>query len=155
MTYRRLTIFRKLAAGQTYSLLPEEPKLTHLEAIHLRTLRKEGGVAENVSVTLLFAILGGMAVWMPETFAPLAIWTIAGYLARRTLPIYTVKRSNWLRIARWTTMVIAAVLPPLYGARGPWIGAVELAFFFLILDKPGISLRRKLPVSEWPKRLYW
>jgi len=25
----------------------------------------------------------------------------------------------------------------------------------LLLDMPGISLRRKLPVAEWPKRLYW
>jgi hypothetical protein len=147
--------FRKLAAGQTYSLLPEEPKLTHLEAIHLRTIRKGGGAVENVSVTMFFVMLAGMAVWMPATFAPMAIWTAAGYVTRRTLPIYTEERSRWLRIARWTTMVVAAVLPPLYGARAPWIGAFLLAWFFVLLDMPGISLRRKLPVAEWPKRLYW
>jgi hypothetical protein len=39
-SYRRLSIFRKLAAGQTYSLLPEEPRLTHAEAVYLKTLRK-------------------------------------------------------------------------------------------------------------------
>lgn len=154
-TYRRLSIFRKLAAGQTYSLLPEEPQLTHLEAIYLNTLRKGGGAVENVPVTLLFLMLAGMTFWMPATFAPMAIWTLAGYLTRRTLPIYTEARGRWLRIARWTTMVVAALLPPLYGARAPWIGAAELAFFFVLLDKPGISLRRKLPVAEWPKRLYW
>ena len=153
--YRRLLIFRKLAAGQTYSLLPEEPKLTHAEAIHLNALRKGYGTAENVSVTALFVMLAGMAVWMPATFAPMAIWTAAGYLTRRTLPIYTEARSRWLRIARWTTMVVAAVLPSLYGARAPWIGAGLLALFFVLLDMRGISLRRKLPVSEWPKRLYW
>jgi hypothetical protein len=43
----------------------------------------------------------------------------------------------------------------LYGARIPWIGAVYLAFFFLLFDVKSISLRRKLPVAEWPKRLYW
>ena len=154
-TYRIWLIFRKLAAGQTYSLLPEEPQLTHVEAIYLNTLRKEGGAAENVPVSMLFLMLAGMTVWMSATFAPMAIWTAAGYLTRRTLPIYTEKRSRWLRIARWTTMVVAAVLPPLYGARAPWVGAVLLAWFFLLLDKPGISLRRKLPVAEWPKRLYW
>jgi hypothetical protein len=153
--YRRLAIFRKLAAGQTFSLLPEEPKLTHLEAIQLRTLRKGGGAAENVPVTVLFVMLTAMTFWMPATFAPLAIWTAAGYLTRRMLPIYTEARSRWLRITRWATMVVAAVLPPLYGARAPWLGAVLLAWFFVLLDMPGISLRRKLPVAEWPKRLYW
>jgi len=154
-TYRRLLLFRKLAAGQTYSLLPEEPQLTHLEAIYLNTLRKGGGAAENIPVTILFVMLAAMTFWMPATFAPMAIWTAAGYLTRRVLPIYTEERSRWLRIARWSTMVVAAVLPPLYGARAPWIGAFLLAWFFLVLDKPSISLRRKLPVTEWPKRLYW
>jgi hypothetical protein len=155
VSYRRLSIFRKLVVGQTYSLLPGEPQLTHLEAIQLHMLRKGGGAAENVPVTILFVMLAGMTFWMPATFAPMAIWTVAGYVTRRTLPIYTEERSRRWRIARWTTMVVAAVLPPLYGARGPWIGAAELAFFFVLLDKPGISLRRKLPVAEWPKRLYW
>jgi hypothetical protein len=154
-TYRRMSIFCKLAAGQTYSLLPEEPQLTHLEAMHLRTLCKGGGTAENVTVTLLFVMLTGMTVWQPATFAPMAIWTGAGYVTRRTLPIYTEARSRWLRIARWATMAAAAVLPPLYGARKPWLGAILLAWFFMLLDTPGISLRRKLPIAEWPKRLYW
>ncbi len=154
-SYRRLSIFRKLAAGQTYSLLPEEPRLTHREAMHLSTLRKGGGVEENVAVTMLFVLLTGMAVWMHATYAPMAIWTVAGYVTRRTLPIYTEARSRWLRIARWTTMAVAAVLPALYGARMPWLGAAELAFFFMLLDMPGISLRRKLPTTQWPKGLYW
>lgn len=37
----RLSIFRKLAAGQTWSPLPGEPCLTHGEAMMLRTLEKE------------------------------------------------------------------------------------------------------------------
>ncbi len=154
-TYRRVSIFRKLAAGQTYSLLPEEPQLTHLEAIYLNTLRKGGGAAENVSVTAIFVLLTGMTIWQPATYAPMVIWTVAGYLTRRTLPIYTEARSRWLRIARWTTMAVAAVLPALYGARAPWLGAAQLALFFVLLDMQGIFLRRKLPVAEWPKRLYW
>jgi hypothetical protein len=155
LTYRRLSIFRKLAAGQTFSLLPGEPKLTHTEAMYLSTLQKGGGMAENVAVTVVFLMLAGMTTWMPATFAPMAIWTLAAYVTRRTLPIYTETRSRWLRIARWTTMAVAAVLPPLYGARAPWVGTALLTWFFILLDKPGISLRRKLPVAEWPKRLYW
>ncbi len=152
--YRRLSIFRKLAAGQPYSLLPEEPELTHLEAIHLNTLRK-GSPYENVSIAVLFLMLTGMAVWQPATFAPMTAWMVVGFLSRRTLSIYTEERSRWFRIAKWTTMAVAALLPPLYGARVPWIGAAELAFFFFIFDTKSISLRRKLPVAEWPKRLYW
>ena len=158
-SYRRLSIFRKLAAGQTYSLLPEEPQLTHAEAIYLDTLRKGGWTADNVPLAVLLVILAGMTVWMPATFAPafapMLIWTAATYVARRTLPIYTEARSRWMRIVRWTTMVVAAVLPPLYGSRTPWIGAGLLAMLFVLLDMRGIPLRRKLPVAQWPKRLYW
>ena len=151
--YRRLLLFRKLAAGQTYSLLPEEPQLTHGEAIFLRTLKK-GSPHQNMSIAVLFLLLAALAVWQPATFAPMTAWMAAGFLVQRTLPIYTEERSRRFRIAKWTTMVVAAVLPVLYGARGPWIGAAYLAFFFVLFDMKGISLRRKLPVAQWPKRLY-
>lgn len=152
--YRRLLIFRKLAAGQSYSLLPEEPQLTHLEAIWLRTLEK-GSPHENVSVAVLFLMLTAMAVWQPATFSPMAVWMAAGFLAGRTLPIYTEQRSRWFRIAKWTAMGAAAVLPVALGARVPEISPVFLTFFFYLFDVKSISLRRKLPVAEWPKRLYW
>jgi len=100
-------------------------------------------------------MLAGMAVWLPATFVPMTTWMVAGFLARRTLPIYTEERSRWFRIAKWTTMTAVAVLPVLYGARIPWMGAAYLAFFFVLFDMRGISLRRKLPAAEWPKRLYW
>jgi len=151
---RRLSIFRKLAAGQSYSLLPEEPQLTHIQAIWLRTLH-QGTPYENVFISVLFMMLAGMAIWQPATIAPMAVWITVSFVARRTLPIYTEQRSRWFRIAKWATMVAAGLLPLLYGARGPWIGAAYLAFFFVLFDVKSISLRRKLPVSQWPKRLYW
>ena len=152
--YRRVLLFRKLAAGQTYSLLPEKPQLTHVEAIWLRTLQK-GSPHENVSIAVLFLMLAGMSVWQPATFAPMAVWMGASFLAGRTLPIYTEERSRWFRIAKWTTMAVAAVLPVSYGARVPGISPAFLTFFFYVFDVKSISLRRKLPVAEWPKRLYW
>jgi len=43
----RLSIFRKLASGQTYSPLPEEPWLTHVEAIRcIRCAARNRGVRE-------------------------------------------------------------------------------------------------------------
>ena len=150
----RLSIFRKLAAGQTYSPLPGEPELSHVEAIHLRNLRK-GSPYERVCTAVLFLLLTAMAVWQPASCGPMAAWIAAGLVAQRVLPIYTEERSRWFRIAKWTTMALAAVFPALYGARLPWIGAAYLAFFFVLFDVNSISLRRKLPAAQWPKRLYW
>jgi hypothetical protein len=52
-------------------------------------------------------------------------------------------------------MAVAALLPVLYVARKPWIGAAFLALIFVLFDMRSISIRRKLPVAQWPKRLYW
>ncbi|MEO8097625.1 MAG: hypothetical protein ABI811_07970 [Acidobacteriota bacterium] len=152
-SYRRLSIFRKLAGGQTYSLLPEEPALTHVEAMYLNTLRN-GSPYQNMSIAFIFLMETGMAVWLPTSFAPLAAWMIASFLAPKILPLYTEQRSRWFRIFKWTTMAVAAVLPALYGARVPWSGAVIMALFFVLFDQNNISLRRKLPVEQWPKQLY-
>jgi hypothetical protein len=152
--HQRLSIFRKLASGQTYSLLPEEPRLTHVEAITLSTLSK-GEPYENVSSTVLLLMVVGMAVWQPATFVPMAAWVVAAHLTRRSIPFRTEEGSRWFRLAKWTAMVVAALLPVLYGARKPWIGAPFLAFIFVLFDMRSISIRRKLPVAQWPKRLYW
>jgi hypothetical protein len=154
LNYHRLSIFRKLAAGQTYSLLPEEPRLTHLEAVYLYRLRN-GEPYENLKTAVLFLMVAGMTVWQPATFVPMTTCLIAGFLAQRTLPIYTEERSRRFRVAKWTAMAVAAMLPVLYGARIPWIGAIFIAFIFALTDMLGISIRRKLPAAEWPKRLYW
>ena len=153
-TWRRLSIFRKLASGQTYSLLPGEPRLTHVEAMVLRSLDK-GGPSERVAGTVLVLMAVGMAVWMPATFAPMAVFVVAAHLTRQTIPFRTEEGSRWFRIAKWTAMVVAALLPVLDGARMPWIAAAELALLFVLFDMRSISLRRKLPMAQWPKRLYW
>jgi len=87
-------------------------------------------------------MLAGFSLWAPATFGPMAAWAAATFVAARTLPIYTEQRSRWFRIAKWAAMLLAAVVPVLYGARVPWIGAVYLAFLWFILDKTSISLRR-------------
>ncbi len=153
-SYRRFSIFRKLAAGQTFSLLPEEPPLTHAEAMYLHALQN-GERYENASIACLFVMLAAGSFVLPATCLPAAIWMAGDFLARRILPIYTEERSRWFRIARWTTMAAAAVLPLLYGAHVlPLLGAVWLASFFLLFDLRRIALRRKLPASKWPQRLY-
>jgi len=152
--YKSLSIFRKLATGQTYSPLPGEPGLTHLEAITLHRLRN-GNPSDKYLAPVVLLMLVGAAAWLPATFAPMTTCLIAAVVAERTLPIYTEERSRRYRIAKWTAMAVAAVLPALYGARIPWSGAIFMACLFLMSERLNILLRRKLPVAEWPKRLYW
>ncbi len=154
VSYRRIAVFRKLDAGQTYGPLPGEPELTHTEAIWLNTLRKGRMRSEDIATAVLFAMLIGIAVWLPATFAPVAVCTAVGFVWQRLLWSYT-ENSRWFRLARWSMMLVAGAVPVLYGARAPWTSAVLLAFFFMLFDFKSIALRRKLPVSEWPKRLHW
>ena len=154
--HTRQSIFRKLAAGQTWSLLPGEPGLTHLEAMYLRNLDKEpDSFFEKVASTLLPIMAAGMAVWLPATFVPMAAFVAAAHLTWRTVPFRTEEGSRWFRIAKWTAMVVAALLPVLYGASMPWTGAAILALLFLLFGMRNISLRHKLPAAQWAKRLYW
>ncbi|MEO5926026.1 MAG: hypothetical protein ABIR70_19555 [Bryobacteraceae bacterium] len=155
LNYQRFLFFRKLASGQSVSPLPGEPQLTHNDAVGLSNLRKGAFRGETISIVIIFTMLGAGTVWQPATCAPMTAWMVLAFIARRTLPIYTEERSRWFRIAKWATAVVAGVLPVLYGAKAPWMGAAYIAFFCLLFDSRSIALRRKLPVSEWPKRLYW
>jgi len=85
----------------------------------------------------------------------MAVFVVAGHLTRRSVPFRTEERSRRFRIAKWTAMVVAALLPVLLRARIPWDGAFILALLFVLFDLRSISIRRKLPVAQWPKRLYW
>lgn len=155
LNHKRQAIFRKLAGGQTYLLLPEQRRLTHAEAMTLYTLDKEPDFPEKLASTILLMIAAAMAIWQPTSFAPMAVFVFAAHVTRRTVPFHTEDGSRWFRIAKWITMVIAALLPVLLKARGPWIGAFYLAFLFVLFDLKSISIRRKLPIAQWPRRLYW
>ena len=125
-----LSIFRKLATGQTYSLLPEELRLTHLQAIYLRGLDKELPWSEEIASTVVPIMAAGMALWRPATFAPMAVWVAAAHVTWRIVPFRTEKASRRFRIVKWTAMAIAASSPVLSGARIPWSGAAFMAYLF-------------------------
>jgi hypothetical protein len=152
--YRRWIVFRKLHGAPPPPLVfARHPSLTTIETIFLKTLR-DGSPGQSASIVALFAILAGSAYWQPLTFAPFAVAMLLAFLLPRFLPIYTPERSRFYQIAKWMMFAVAAILPPLMGARAPWIGAAELAFFFWMFETKRIALRRKLPVEEWPKELY-
>jgi hypothetical protein len=72
------------------------------------------------------------------------------------LPIYTASRGRIVRFAKW--VVIAVAMTPLLA-----LGSHALAYswlFFAVLwpviwvERTRISIRRKLPLAQWPKHLY-
>ena len=90
----RMSIFRKLEAGQTYRLLPEVASLTPIDALVLRGLQDKVKPLENVSTAIFLISLAGVTIWLPRTFAPMAACVLAIYLAQRMLPIDTEQRSR-------------------------------------------------------------
>ncbi|MBZ5607481.1 MAG: hypothetical protein LAP38_04430 [Acidobacteriia bacterium] len=75
-------------------------------------------------------------------------------LAAPFLPIYTPARGRLFRCVRWAWLVAVLAL-----ACGPNFLAQSWMFFVLAwpiawVEWTQISLRRKLPVAEWPKQLY-
>ena len=65
------------------------------------------------------------------------------------LPIYTVARSRIFRAVKWAVLI--CVMATCY--RWPWL------FFACLwpiahIEWMRISMRRKLPVTQWPKQLY-
>jgi hypothetical protein len=59
-SYKRMLVFRKLDAGQTFRALPGEPAITHLEAIYLKGLRHPTKL-EQLMVAVIFLMIGASA----------------------------------------------------------------------------------------------
>jgi len=154
LDYQRWTIFRKLAGGPAPALhFAANPPLTPIEAIFLNTLR-HGDPSQPYAAPVVFAILAGMTYWLPATFGALTVVMTANFFLPRMLPVYTPVRSRYYRLVKWICLAVAAILPLVIGARAPWTGAAFLGFFFWMFETKRISLRRKLPIEEWPRELY-
>ena len=69
LEHHRLSIFRKLESGQTYSRLAGEPQLTHTEALVFHRLQN-GEPYENISSAIFLLIVTALTVWLPATFSP-------------------------------------------------------------------------------------
>jgi hypothetical protein len=75
---------------------------------------------------------------------------LALLLASPWLPIYTPARGRVFRCVRYTWLVAVVAL----ASEGqPWMFATLLSTLAWI-ESVQISLRRKLPVADWPKHLY-
>lgn len=149
----RTAVLQKLEAGQTYSLPSREHELTSFEASFLRTLRN-GDPSRKYAVPFLFVMVGVLTAWLPQLFGAILFMLAIRFSVPYVVDVYTPERSRWFRVAKWTLMALAAVFPVLLGAKARWAPAAYIAFLFWLFDAKRISLRRKLPVEEWPKELY-
>jgi hypothetical protein len=66
-------------------------------------------------------------------------------------PIETRQRGRMFRVAKWIVLTGGAVLTAWYGTPQP---AVAVLLVIAYSDYRRTSIRRKLPVSNWPKQLY-
>jgi hypothetical protein len=75
-------------------------------------------------------------------------------LAMFTLPIYTPARGRIFRYVKWAWLIaIMALVSWQDFPKNLWLFA-PCAWFLAWIEGMHISLRRKLPVAEWPKQLY-
>lgn len=73
-----------------------------------------------------------------------------------SLPIYTPSRGRLARIVKWAVLVVAAI-PLLTLGTHAWTNSwllFAVLFPVVWVERTRISIRRKLPVAQWPKHLY-
>ncbi len=76
------------------------------------------------------------------------------FFAASFLPVYTHARSRVLRFAKWVVMLGNLVL--VFGPNpqiGSWL-LISCLWPFFRIEWTRSSIRRKLPIANWPKQLY-
>ncbi len=105
------------------------------------------------------AVIVAMVLFLSGTTAVAQTLLIGGVgvgfmVATPFLPIYTPARSRVLRVVKWAVLVAIVVL-----AFGPDALRWSWLLFSCLwpvawIEWTRMSIRRKLPVAEWPKNLY-
>ena len=137
--------------------------LTSKEAklLHLMTFDRSSLPVRRVTIGKRLAwLLGaegcaGAAVVTWKDHAWLFFWlTLAAVLlVSRFLPIDSPSRSRTYRCAKWVAFIGAAALTAWFGVMPLWVLLGPL-FVLAYGEYVHTSIRRKLPVDQWPKRLY-
>ena len=99
--------------------------------------------------------LSGVALMCWRDHAWLCFWsTLAAVVfVSRFLPIDSLSRSRSYIWAKWAAFIGAAGLTAWLGVMQPWMLAPPLIVLGYV-EYVHTSIRRKLPVDQWPKRLY-
>jgi hypothetical protein len=101
------------------------------------------------------AASAGLLARNPSREAWLFLTTGMGLLLAITaLPIYTPARGRIFRYVKWVWLIAVLALVSWQDfPKNLWL-FVPCAWFLAWIEGMHISLRRKLPVAEWPKQLY-
>ena len=70
------------------------------------------------------------------------------------LPVYTPSRGRIFRVVKWALLVAAILLAFGPTAKDSLVLILTCAWPFVWMEMARVSLRRKLPVKQWPKALY-
>ena len=145
--------YRKVMLTSTEARLLRESNL-EARAICARPLLK--WTALSLPGVLLLASVAALLLHQPgvATGALLAGLLMALTFIVPFMPVYTRKRGRIVRCLRWALLVFALGL--LFGKDARhWAWLLSTCFWPMIWSElKRISIRRKLPVAEWPKQLY-
>ena len=84
---------------------------------------------------------------------PLGVGT-AVFFAAPTFPLYTPPRARVFRWVKWVAIIMSTAAA--FGSSASnWAGALAISFSGIVwIEWTRRSIRRKLPVAEWPKELF-
>lgn len=116
-------------------------------------------LGKALAAILMIEALGIMATLLykdPSRAPVLFFWIpmIAIPLIARVLPISTPTRGRMYRVAQWGLLLAGALIAIIFGAKysAGFAGVfLSMAYF----QRTYASIRRKLPLSQWPKQLYY
>ena len=127
----------------------------HLPACEVRMLWSRPSRGRWLLLLLPLAALSGAAAYLLAGNLPLASALLAAGIsmgmicAAPYLPVYTPARGRAFRSVRWAMLLAVFVL-----ALGPSWLLFTCIWPVLWIEGTRVSIRRKLPVAEWPKQLY-
>jgi hypothetical protein len=116
----------------------------------LRRLMQGFSIAVLLAAITTF-LIGGVTPGLPILFAGVAI---ALLLATPLLPIYTPPRARIVRCLKW--LFVLGTLAVTFGPdalKWSWLW-ISCLWLLVWTEWVRASIRRKLPVAQWPKQLY-
>jgi hypothetical protein len=113
-----------------------------------------------VRVGAVVALFGAITLFAAGDFAlgrvALAAGVLAGFLSLAPyLPLYTPSRSRIFRAVKW--IALGGLMAFAFGWEAPSISWLAIPCMWPIISSEWTrtSIRRKLPVAQWPKQLYF
>jgi len=97
------------------------------------------------------------ALFLKGSIAGAWVWVAGGIgllLAAPLLPIYTPSRGRGFRVAKWVVML--SLFGMVFGSewlKWSWL-LISCLWPMAWVEWTRVSIRRKLPVAQWPKQLY-